>query len=62
MVEHKPINPETHEIIVWPNPAILWSSIKKIYFCFVILIITIHSKLYQSLPSNTLLWNQNYFF
>ena len=55
MIEHKPIKPETHEIIIRPNPAMSWSLIKKIYFCFVILILIIaivlsYINLYLAIP------------
>ena len=55
MIEHKLIKPETHEIIVRPNPAMSWSLIKKIYLCFVILILIIaivlsYINLYLAIP------------
>jgi len=55
MIEHKKINPETHEIIVRPNPAMSWSLIKKIYFSFTILILIIaivlsYINLYLAIP------------
>ena len=55
MIEHKPIKPETHEIIIRPNPAMSWSLIKKIYFCFVILVLIIaivlsYINLYLAIP------------
>ena len=55
MIEHKLIKPETHEIVVRPNPAMSWSLIKKIYLCFVILILIIaivlsYINLYLAIP------------
>ena len=55
MIEHKLIKSETHEIIVRPNPAMSWSLIKKIYICFVILILIIaivlsYINLYLAIP------------
>ena len=55
MIEHKLIKPETYEIIVRPNPAMSWSLIKKIYFCFVILVLIIaiilsYINLYLAIP------------
>ena len=55
MIEHKKINPNTHEIIVRPNPAMSWSLIKKIYLCFTVLILIIaivlsYINLYLAIP------------